>query len=146
MPVYKQAQQFFYNDYFKPSWIGAAYLTSSSPDAVEDFYLKEMPSFGWKLSDSQSNAGTYPFSGWVKTIDPFGHEIGVYTNMGYEENTPPLTIRGSQIIFSKSGKKCSIAIYKFEDIIAKAKGTPWDTSVMEKYGDTVIAVCYFEVK
>ncbi len=142
MPTYTQSQQFVYNTFYYPM-IGIAYLSRSQPDDVAGFYTKRMSSFGWQLASDTPQQGTYDLFAWIRVIDPFTKAIPMLQVTGYQELAPPLKLRGRTLTFKQEGKSCTITIYKFEDIIAKAQGTAWDASPFQQYGDTVIAVYYF---
>jgi hypothetical protein len=105
-----------------------------------------MPSFGWQAVDNVSNQGTYNFSQWFKFIDPFSKALPMLEARNYEEFIPPLAVRGKTLTFIQGGKSCTITIYRFDDIVEKAKGTIWDASDFNQYGRTVIAIFYFPEK
>jgi hypothetical protein len=144
MPVYSSATQFInYNSPTSP-FTGVDYLSHNNPDEISNFYLTNMPSFGWKLIKKEPHSGAYSFFEWLKIVDPFTKIIPSLRSQGYAELVPPLKLNGQTLTFEQGSKACTITIYKFEDIVEKARQqTLWDVSVMEKYGDTVIAVFYF---
>jgi len=142
MPTYTRAQQFVYNTFYYPM-IGVAYLSRSDPGDVVAFYAREKSAYGWQLASSAPQQGTYDLFSWIRIVDPFTKAIPMLQATGYQELAPPLKLRGQTLTFSQQGKSCTITIYKFEDIIAKAQGTAWDASPFQQYGDTVIAIYYF---
>lgn len=145
MPTFPDAWQFIYSTYWSPM-IGVWYLSGSEPEQVCDFYLKNMPSFGWQLADSVSKQGSYNFYQWFQFVDPFSKALPTLQARNYEEFITPLAIRGKTLTFRQGEKNCTIAIYKFDDIVEKAKGTIWDASAFEQYGSTMISVFYFPEK
>ncbi|UCC95650.1 MAG: hypothetical protein JSW40_02595 [Candidatus Omnitrophota bacterium] len=145
MPVYPGATQFIYNPYNVPM-VGIGYLTKSSTQKVSDFYLNNMSSFGWTLEDKESHQGRYKFYEWLKIVDPFTDAAPRLKIMEYGKIIPPLKVRGTTLLFTQGEKSCTITIYKFDDIVAKAKGRVWDATPIEKYGDTLICVYHFSQK
>lgn len=146
MPIYPNSTQFLYYAPSTSSFIGIGYLTSSSPEEAKSLYLEQMPGFGWKLTNEDPHSGTYNFSEWLRFVDPYTQMLS-YHNFAanFSEIVPPLKLRGSTLQFTQGNKKCTVAIYKFEDMLEKAKVTKtvWDVSAFEQYGETIIEVYYF---
>ncbi len=143
MPTFLEATEFVYSTYFAPM-TGVWYLSFKDAEEVANFYLKNMPDFGWKLLGDSPRQGVYSFSEWFVLIDPFSKVLPRLEEEGYPEYVPPLKVRGRTLSFTKDKESCTITIYKFEDILEKAEGTVWDVSALATYGTTVIGVFYFE--
>lgn len=145
MPTLSQARQFVYSTYWQ-HMIGVWYLSHSDPDEVCAFYLKDMPSFGWQLTDNLSNQGTYNFYQWFQLMDPFSKAVPMLKARDYEEFIPPLGVRGKTLTFTQGTKTCTITMYKFDDIVERARTSIWDASVFSQYGSTIIGIFYFPEK
>ncbi|MCM8831727.1 MAG: hypothetical protein NC918_06025 [Candidatus Omnitrophica bacterium] len=142
MPIYSNCVQFVYNTYFSPM-IGLAYLSDDEPDKIANFYTKNMPSFGWQLVSSEAKSGIYQIYDWLAIIDPFTKVIPQLQIERFHEIVPPLKIRGQTLNFKRGSQTCTITVYKFDDIVEKAKASIWDASSIERYGNTIICVYYF---
>ncbi|MFH1875519.1 MAG: hypothetical protein ABH865_01345 [Candidatus Omnitrophota bacterium] len=142
MPVPPNVTEFVYNTFYAPM-IGIAYLTHSDVYAVSDYYLSNMSKFGWNLKGNVVNEGMYAFSQWVLIIDPFTKAIPSLEATGFAQLVPPLSVKGRTLTFTQGKKSCTIAIYKFDDILAKAVGTLFDMSFMAEHGTTAICIYYF---
>ncbi|MFA5008566.1 MAG: hypothetical protein WC546_05035 [Candidatus Omnitrophota bacterium] len=141
-PVYANSMQFAKSSYFFPM-TGVGYLTHSSFEEVVKFYIDDMASFGWTLSERKKNSGMYDFSQWILIVDPFTKAVPLLEAQGYQKKTPPLKIKGETLVFKQNKKKCTITVYNFEDIVEKLEGTIWDAGMVKQYGNTAIIVYYF---
>ena len=145
MPVYLEATQFQYNTIFPPM-IGVGYLSHKPDDAITRFYLENMPEFGWTLVSNNHQAGRYKFSQWLLMVDPFTKVLAELSARGYDELAPLLEVSGNTLSFAQEGKTCTITVHRFPDIISASKKTIFDASDIEKYGETLVAVFYFDRK
>jgi len=146
MPVYPNAKQFEYGTWEASLSVGVAYVSHDSAEAIEKFYLDEMPSYQWDLVDREPSQGAYNFSEWFSKIAPYSQFCSKCNSSLMQDEflgIPPLTIKGSKLTFAADGKKCVITIYTFQDIIEKAQGTMYDLSFMKQYGNTIIGIVYF---
>ncbi|MDD5195690.1 MAG: hypothetical protein PHQ96_08485 [Candidatus Omnitrophica bacterium] len=142
MPVPDAATEFVYNTYYTPM-IGLGYLTHDSVESVGNFYLSNMSKFGWILQNNETKEGMYSLSEWIKIVDPFTKAVPNLEAIGFASLVPPLSVKGRTLTFAQGKKSCTITIYKFDDILAKAVGTMFDMSFMEEHGTTLICVYYF---
>ncbi len=141
-PVFGQSRQFVYNTYWHPM-IGVGYLSEQDPSVISEFYLKNMPSFGWELAGQESHQGRYSIYEWLLVVDPFTKVIPNMEVASYDEVVPPLQVRGRTLNFRRGGESCTITVYNFPDIVERARGTFWDAGPIQKYGNTLICVYYF---
>jgi hypothetical protein len=125
---------------------GLAYFSPQNIESLREFYLKQMPGFGWNLVDSQSHRGRYEFFQWLKIVNPFTKHLPNLKEIGYDVTIPPLTVEGTTLTFEQGIKTCTITIYNFPDILSDSQNTKWDLWAKDiaKYGKTLICVYYFE--
>ncbi|MDD3296152.1 MAG: hypothetical protein PHU64_02210 [Candidatus Omnitrophica bacterium] len=147
MPLYsglKGQLEYINWEHATPPVITVGYLSQSNYSDVTRFYLQNMPDFSWRLSERNDSEGVYLIDQWVEMVAP-------YTNFcpncegKLPAQVPPLHLKGSKLIFTRKQQKCEIAIYTFDDIIEKAKGTVYEHDidiVLGSYGTTVVSVVY----
>ncbi|MFA7677325.1 MAG: hypothetical protein WCY34_04060 [Candidatus Omnitrophota bacterium] len=145
MPMQEGIRQLTYASWedSQPRVIGIGYVTSRVSPEVVNFYLENMPGFGWGLSERKSNKGTYTISQWFPIIAPYSPFCPTCEGILPLE-VPPLKVYGETLTFVREGQKCVITAYTFADILEIAeKQTVYDISFMKKYGTTIITVVYF---
>jgi len=146
MPTLSNAMQFVYSTYFYPM-TAVWYLSFATPDEICDFYIKNMPSFGWKLKDVVVNKGIFNFYDFFLMVDPFSKALPMFKDYGYQDFIPPLSLYGKTLTFIKEDKsRITITVYKFDDILQKAENSVWDVSDFKNYGTTIIGIFYFSKK
>ena len=141
MPVYPDSKEFKNEKH--PVALAFGYLTPSPAEEVSDFYLKNMPEYGWSMVSNESNQGSYKLSEWVKIVAPYTKFLLASGCKELEVMLPSLSIRGKTLKFENGMKGCELTVYTFEDIITNLKHMEFDLSPIEQYGNTVIGVAYF---
>ncbi len=145
MPLYPDTKEVEYVNWpiANPPMISIGYLTKSDSAQVIEFYLENMPKFGWELIDRQPRDGMYEASDWVKIVAPETYCAHHPCANILPEPIPPLKLRGETLTFEREDQRCIVTIHTFDDIVAKSKGTIYDLSVVEENGNTAIGVAYF---
>jgi hypothetical protein len=145
MPLYPGVKELEYVDWgiAQPPMLSIGYLTKSDSAQTVEFYLENMPGFGWELTDRQTHNNMYGASEWVSIVAPYTYCSRHPCENLLPEPIPPLKLRGETLTFVKEKEKCVITVHTFDDMVAKSKGTIYDLSIIEENGNTAIGIAYF---
>ncbi|MBN3040554.1 MAG: hypothetical protein JW867_05460 [Candidatus Omnitrophica bacterium] len=143
MPIYPNATEFKYETQFEPM-IGVGYNTHDDQSVIKDFFLRQMPDYGWHLDKEESSQGKFGFSKALMIVNPFTKYLTQPQAKVFDKLIPKLDLKGSTLIFKDGGsRKCIITVYTFPDFIKIMEKTPIDVSPAKRFGNTLIAVYYF---
>lgn len=146
MPIYPDVMQLEYVDWNSVGrpMISIGYLTSKDSSKVVNFYIENMPSFGWTLTKRDAHyLKNYETSEWIPMVAPYTYCAHNSCEPLLPQEIPLLSVRGETLTFKNRKEKCVITIHAFDDIVRKSKSTIYDLSVVEKYGSTAIGIAYF---
>lgn len=146
MPLYPGVMQLEHVDWKSvgKSMISIGYLTPKKSKDVVNFYIANMPSFGWTLVKRDTHYPKYyKSSEWLPMVAPYTYCAHNSCEPFLPQEIPLLSVRGETLTFKNREEKCVVTAYTFDDIVRKSKRTIYDLSMVEKHGSTAIGIAYF---
>jgi hypothetical protein len=147
MPVYSQAMELGKGDKNEKE-IGAVYIGKGTIDEIVEFYLKNMPEFGWNLTNKQIQHTKSKLWDAVAVISGLDLSVKSQVADALIGEDVSVDIEMALLTFSsndkeKSEKKCIISILQFNDSYEDLeKNEVVSTNFLKKYGRNLINVHY----
>ncbi len=140
MPLYQGVKELEYIEWRSANpMLSIGYISHDDSNKVIEFYLKNMPEFGWELFERKPHTGTYELKQWASIIAPYSS----FCTECIKERVPPLEIRGETLTFRNGVQRCVITVYTFDNVLNYLNNTKYDISFLEQYGTTIIGIAYF---
>ena len=142
MPLFSPVKQLEYMEWRDSNTVSAGYISPADSETAINFYLQEMPSYGWVLSERHNNAGKYTIDEWFPMVAPDSKFVPSSCS-GLIEDVPPLKMHGATLRFKRGNEDCVVTAHTFDNTGRVLRKRP-DLSGIQKFGKTIIGVMYYK--